>query len=142
MKKKLTPKQQKAVDNFIVHRDKSKAYRHAYATKNMKPRTINRKAIDLFNLPHVKALTDASIEKASDGWTLSVVDKAPSAHFEYTLLVQEEGCEILAWRSNQEIKKSSNQAVQALRPSGRWDRDSGKQGIWISGLPDCLISSR
>jgi len=66
MTKNVTPKQRKAIDHFIVHREKTKAYKHAYSAKNMKPRTINRRAVELFQLPHVKKIVDASIVKASE----------------------------------------------------------------------------
>lgn len=36
------------------------------------------------------------IREADDGWTLSIADNGLSAHFEHTLLVTEEGCEVLA----------------------------------------------
>lgn len=66
MTKNVTAKQQKAIDHFIVDRDKTKAYRHAYSTKNMKMRTVNRRAVELFKLPYVKEIVDAAIDKASE----------------------------------------------------------------------------
>ena len=57
---------QKAIDHFIVHRDKSAAYRHAYNAGKMKPRTIHRKALELFKTPKVKAVVNAAITKASE----------------------------------------------------------------------------
>lgn len=66
MTKNVTPKQRKAIDHFIVHREKTKAYKHAYSAKNMKPRTINRRAVELFKLAHVKKLVDAAIAQASE----------------------------------------------------------------------------
>ena len=35
------------------------------------------------------------IVMASDGWTARTADGKPSAHFEHTVLVTQEGCEIL-----------------------------------------------
>jgi methionyl aminopeptidase len=36
------------------------------------------------------------ITQAADGWTLCIRDGAVSAHFEHTLLVLPDGCEVLA----------------------------------------------
>ena len=45
--------------------------------------------------PIVSAGRD-EVREARDGWTLSIVDGALSAHFEHTVLVTEDGCEIIA----------------------------------------------
>jgi len=45
---KLTAKQETACLKYLECGDKSKAYRHAYNTENMKPETINRSAHELF----------------------------------------------------------------------------------------------
>lgn len=45
--------------------------------------------------PIVSAGSD-EITEAEDGWTLSIDDKALSAHFEHTILVQADGCEVLS----------------------------------------------
>lgn len=36
------------------------------------------------------------VKEADDGWTLRIADGALSAHFEHTVLVLEDGCEVLA----------------------------------------------
>ena len=45
--------------------------------------------------PIVSAGSDEIVD-SQDGWTLSIRDKALSAHFEHTVLVREEDCEIIA----------------------------------------------
>ncbi|PIR49860.1 type I methionyl aminopeptidase [Candidatus Peregrinibacteria bacterium CG10_big_fil_rev_8_21_14_0_10_54_7] len=45
--------------------------------------------------PIISAGSDEVIE-GSDGWTLSIQDGALSAHFEHTVLVQAEKCEVIA----------------------------------------------
>jgi len=45
--------------------------------------------------PIISAGSDA-IEETGDGWTIRVKDRALTAHFEHTVLVTAEGCEILA----------------------------------------------
>jgi hypothetical protein len=59
----LTPKQAMAVEHYILHGCMSDAYRHAYSTANMKPATINRRAIELFAKPHVTARVQALREQ-------------------------------------------------------------------------------
>jgi len=51
----LTPRQAAAVRHFLTHGCMTAAYRHAYSTANMKPATVNRRAIDLFQKPAVAA---------------------------------------------------------------------------------------
>lgn len=46
--------------------------------------------------PIVTAGTSDEIKSAADGWTLSMADGALSAHFEHTIVVTEEGCEVVA----------------------------------------------
>jgi len=59
-----------AVQEYLINGgNKSDAYRKGYNTEKMKDVTINRKAHDLFNLPHVKARIGqhaAKIEKKFD----------------------------------------------------------------------------
>ncbi|MBU0458321.1 type I methionyl aminopeptidase [Patescibacteria group bacterium] len=45
--------------------------------------------------PIISAGSDA-VEQSQDGWTLSTKDKALCAHYEHTLLVLADGCEVLA----------------------------------------------
>jgi phage terminase small subunit len=72
--KKLTGKEQKAVDYFIVHRVQVDAYRHAYTVgPDTKPATVHRKAKEVFDRPHVRAAVEAGINAASDA---AVVDAA------------------------------------------------------------------
>lgn len=66
--KKRTTKQQQNAVNFLnsdPKATKTAAYRHAYKCRNMKPRTVNRNAVKLFALPHIKPLLEAAREKAA-----------------------------------------------------------------------------
>ena len=65
MVKERTAKEQKAIDHYAVHRSKVDAYRHAYSTKNMVPRTVYRRSADLFNRPHMARVINEIIDKAS-----------------------------------------------------------------------------
>lgn len=71
--KKPTGKQQLAIDHFIVHRDKSAAYRHAYSTRTKNVATVHRSAFKLFNLPHVEAAVKALTKEVTDE---AVIDAA------------------------------------------------------------------
>jgi len=51
----LTVKQEKACQAYVECGDKSKAYRTAYNTTNMKPATVNRAAKELFDNPKMTA---------------------------------------------------------------------------------------
>jgi methionyl aminopeptidase len=35
------------------------------------------------------------VEQTSDGWTIRTVDRKPAAHFEHTIAISEEGCQVL-----------------------------------------------
>ncbi len=59
----LTPKQRAAVEHYVLHGCMSDAYRHAYETKNMQTATVNRKASELFEAPHVAARVQALREE-------------------------------------------------------------------------------
>jgi len=67
-KRKTTKKQQNAIDflNKDPKATKTSAYRHAYHCDNMKPKTVNRKAVKLFSLPYVKARIERAREKAAE----------------------------------------------------------------------------
>ena len=43
----------------------------------------------------ISTLGSTTVREDADGWTLRTSDGALSAHFEHTVLVLEEGCEIL-----------------------------------------------
>jgi methionyl aminopeptidase len=43
----------------------------------------------------ISAMGSGKVETAKDGWTVITADNSLSAHFEHTVLVTEEGCEIL-----------------------------------------------
>ena len=52
---KLTPKQEKFCQAYVLLGDKSAAYREAYSTSKMKPGTINRKAVELYSYGKITA---------------------------------------------------------------------------------------
>lgn len=59
-KQNLTPKQEKAVQEFLINGgNKTAAYRVAYSTSNMKESTINENACRLFANSKVKARLEA-----------------------------------------------------------------------------------
>lgn len=44
----------------------------------------------------IVTLGKSRIHQEDDGWTITVADKSLAAHFEHTVLVTEDGCEVLA----------------------------------------------
>ncbi|MBU1017833.1 type I methionyl aminopeptidase [Patescibacteria group bacterium] len=53
------------------------------------------KAGMIFAIEPISAMEDGAVITAEDGWTVITADKSLSAHFEHTVLVTEEGCEVL-----------------------------------------------
>jgi phage terminase small subunit len=53
--KKLTSKEDKAAQEYIICLNKTEAYISSHATSKMKRTSINRKATELFQRPHVEA---------------------------------------------------------------------------------------
>lgn len=45
----------------------------------------------------------SSVECMKDGWTVRTKDRSLSAQYEHTILVTEEGCDILTWQKNEKI---------------------------------------
>ena len=62
--RKLTQKEQIAVNHFLANGSKTEAYKAGYSCKNMKPASINRAAFGLFERPPVKAEVDRMNEEA------------------------------------------------------------------------------
>ena len=100
MKIKLTPKQEKAAIKYVECGDKSKAYRHAYNTENMKPESVWRKAVELFDNVKVAAMVeelqaehrerhnvtvDTITEELDTAYELAIDNKNPSAAVSSTL---------------------------------------------------------
>ncbi|MDA3872406.1 MAG: terminase small subunit [Kiritimatiellae bacterium] len=54
----LTGKEKIAADHYVAHGNKSDAYRAGYATAKMKALTVNRRAVEIFARPHVKAYVE------------------------------------------------------------------------------------
>lgn len=55
--------------------------------------------------PMINAGTYKCKTSAKDGWTVTTTDKQPSAQFEHTILITEDGCEVLTLRSNEELER-------------------------------------
>ena len=53
MTKILTMKQQAAVDHYRIHGNKDAAYKSSYNCSKMKPETIRKRAVELFDHPKV-----------------------------------------------------------------------------------------
>ena len=67
--KKLTDRQKKAADHFLVYLDKSAAYTSAFSTSRMKPQSVHRCAHELFKKPHVAQYVEemkAKLDKKSE----------------------------------------------------------------------------
>jgi phage terminase small subunit len=58
MTKPLTIKQEAFCQAYILHGDKSRAYREAFKCDNMKPETVNRSAFELYHNPNITARID------------------------------------------------------------------------------------
>lgn len=61
----FTAKMGKALEHYALNRNKSAAYRHAYDTANMSPRTIRQKAWELFRHPLLKQQVDLMNKQAA-----------------------------------------------------------------------------
>ncbi len=55
--------------------------------------------------PMVNAGTYRCKTNKKDGWTVTTQDKQPSAQYEHTLLVTEDGCEVLTLRSDEVLER-------------------------------------
>lgn len=69
---KLTSKQEKFCQAYVLLGDKSAAYREAYSTSNMKSTTINRKAVKIFNEGKIRARIEELQRRAEKRNELSV----------------------------------------------------------------------
>jgi phage terminase small subunit len=67
----LTGKQKAAADHYLIHGDKSAAYRHAYATARSKPESVHRNACHLFETPHVREYVQAHQQEATSDAVLT-----------------------------------------------------------------------
>jgi phage terminase small subunit len=78
---KLTPKQEKYCQEYIKTGSKSKAYRLAYNAENMKPETINVKAVQTYNQDKIRLRIEElqeRTEKRNDitiDWVISKLKK-------------------------------------------------------------------
>ncbi len=55
--------------------------------------------------PMINAGTYKCKVNHKDGWTVTTADKQPSAQFEHTLLITEDGCEVLTLRSDEQFDR-------------------------------------
>ena len=63
----------------------------------------------------------AAVKVLADGWTAVTRDKSLSAHFEHTVVVTREGCEILTLLATEEAR--ARQLLSGKVPSGSESRD-------------------
>lgn len=56
--------------------------------------------------PMINAGTYKTIVNRKNGWTVTTADGLPSAQYEHTILVTEDGCEVLTLRSNENFERS------------------------------------
>ena len=64
--KKLTIKEEGACQSLLIEGEKSAAYQANYKCSNMKSATINRKAVELFDKPHIVARVNELKEARSE----------------------------------------------------------------------------
>jgi methionyl aminopeptidase len=55
--------------------------------------------------PMINAGTYKCKVNQKDGWTVTTADKQPSAQFEHTILITEDGCEVLTLRSDEKLER-------------------------------------
>ncbi len=55
--------------------------------------------------PMINAGTYKCKVNKKDGWTVTTADKQPSAQFEHTILITDDGCEVLTLRSNETLER-------------------------------------
>jgi len=67
-----TAKQLAALQHFVVNQNKTEAYKHAYDTDDMHPRTINREAIRLFKSPVLESMVLTMQQQAAENIGVSV----------------------------------------------------------------------
>lgn len=63
---KVTPKQEKYCQNYVISGRKSASYRLAYCCDNMKPESVNRKAFELHQNVNVTARIEQLREKMAE----------------------------------------------------------------------------
>jgi len=109
-----TPRQEKAIQHYLINGDKTAAYRHAYSTTRMKPATINRIAKRLFDLPKIctrieqeqKATFDRN--KATIDEVLSIM--ADSLRVDPAEMINEDG----SLKKISQMPKSARMAIAAI----------------------------
>ena len=69
---RLTPKQEKFVEHLAIHGNKTVAYKHAYKSENMSPKTINEAACRLAASSKVSARVQELQELAWLGQTMNL----------------------------------------------------------------------
>lgn len=83
MAKKLTAKEEGACQDLLTLGKKSAAYRENYSCSKMKATTVNRKAVELFDKPHIRDRVDALKAERSERTAIDadyVLDQAVKIH--------------------------------------------------------------
>jgi len=62
-KGELTLRQETALAHYLKNGNKTEAYRVAYSTKNMKPASVNRKAVELFDKVNIRSRIEEYVRK-------------------------------------------------------------------------------
>jgi len=75
MSEKLTPKQEKFVQNLIKGMSQREAYKKSYDTKNMKNETIDSKACLLFKQDKIRKRYDSIQQKAEDKAIMTSIER-------------------------------------------------------------------
>ena len=72
---KLTPKQRKALEHYLLNGNKADAYRNAYVTKNMSTAAAQTEALRLFENPRVTLWLEYHQEKAAQKFDVTYEDQ-------------------------------------------------------------------
>ena len=75
---------------------------HVLHYKNKQNSIILKKGMTFTIEPMVNA-GNAQVKRMKDGWTIKTKDRSLSAQYEHTVLVTENGCDILTWRKDEKI---------------------------------------
>jgi len=71
----LTPKQDGALKEYVLHGNKTEAYKKFYDCTKMKPETINRSAVELFDNPKITAWLKYYQQRQEDEFDLSLAKR-------------------------------------------------------------------
>lgn len=75
MNDKLTPKQERFIQNIVSGMTQREAYKNSYNTENMKDETIDKEACLLFNSPKIAERYRELIDKLEDESIMSAIER-------------------------------------------------------------------